>query len=499
MAVLFKSAANATTTDALTTTVAKPVGAVETDLLVAIHFTEGPSDDMTPPPGWAPAAGSHDLGEVGAGRVWYRFVDSADAAVTDYTFGNPQDSDAAISVACFSGVEMSLPVSVLTWDSTNIDTPAHVAPSITPIYTNSMLVSAWCTASPAATHTYTPPAGMTEFADLDAGQLNAAMAYQQLTGTGATGPRTATSTITEAYISLSLLLTPDGAIGGVSGAEEIVSWIDPSGGSTPLEVEWALEGRFMPPVAFETEAVPRQAGLRLRQVRHQDRSFTVPIWLIATNEGQLRQQLRDLAFKMDPTRGPGYIRVITPTGDQRQIECRYESGLELDEKLGDTSGFHAQKAALQFRAFDPYWQDANLSVFEFTIGEVKNFFPFFPIRLTSSEVFANTSVTNLGDVQTWPVWEIFGPGENPNIINETTSRRIELPITLAAGESIRIDTRPGIKSIRHSNGDNLFPILTNVSSLWPLAAGQNAIRIEMTDAVDTSKVLLTYRTRYLTV
>lgn len=283
---------------------------------------------------------------------------------------------------------------------------------------------------------------------------------------------------------------------------ETVEWIDAAGTSSVLEVEWNVSGRFAPPVAMEEEAIPGQPGLRLRTVRHRERDFTLPLWITAASEAALRTALRQLIAKMDPTRGAGKVRVTGPGGDQREIECYYSGGLEMAERLGDTSGPLLQRGIATFRAHDPYWQDTtDTAAGPWQIGTAPgSFFPFFPLRLSSSEIFAATTITNLGDVDAWPVWTIVGPGSAISLKNLTTGKSLTLSTTISAGSSVVIDTRPGKKTVTRSDGVNLYSSLSSTSSLWPLRYGANSIQIEMAGATaGVSSVSLLRRHRYLGV
>ncbi|GGM64057.1 hypothetical protein GCM10012275_38220 [Longimycelium tulufanense] len=281
---------------------------------------------------------------------------------------------------------------------------------------------------------------------------------------------------------------------------ETVIWIDPDGATTTLEVNWSTRARFAPPIAFEEEGVPEQPGSRLRAVRHATREFVLPLWISDSSESALRTTLRDLVKAMDPARGDGTIRVTAPGGDQREIVCRYAGGLELDEILGDTSGPLVQRTPVVFRAFDPYWRATSDTVDTYTTGTTATFFPFFPIRLSSSEVFADPTVNNVGDVEAWPVWTITGPGSNVNLKRFTggETKTLTLSTTLGAGETAEIDTRPGKKTVTKGDGTNLFGSLSSSSVLWPLLAGDNPIRVEMTGSTSDSSVKLAFRPRYLT-
>lgn len=280
-------------------------------------------------------------------------------------------------------------------------------------------------------------------------------------------------------------------------ADELVEWIDPQGVSTPLAVDWSVTGRFAPPVRFEEESTPGRAGVRLRATRHGAREFILPLWLTAADPAALRTRMRDLVASMDPVRGDGRIRVTAPGGDQREITCRVAGGMDLPERLGETSGPTVQRAAVVFRAHDPYWYAASDSTVPFAKDTAASWFPIFPLRLSASEVFADKTIDNPGDVDAWPVWTVIGPGANVVLRNFTTGKVLSLSVALG-GETVTIDTRDGAKTVLKPDGTNLFAKLSDTSELWPLARGQNAIRVEMSSAVaDTSRVQLTFRPRYL--
>lgn len=278
-------------------------------------------------------------------------------------------------------------------------------------------------------------------------------------------------------------------------------WIDADGASITLAVAWDVQGRGLPPARFETEQVPEQPGERLRAVRHQAREFVLPVWIDGSTESLMWQAVRSLGARMDPTRGDGRIRVTTAVGDQREITCRVQGGFELAERLGEMSGPLVQKAVVSFRASDPYWYDTSDTIVTYQLsGSVATFFPFFPLRLASSEVFADDTINNLGDVDTWPVWTITGPGSAITLRNLTTGKLLTLTgVTLGAGETVTIDTRPGQKAVYRNDGTNLYGSLTSTSSLWNLQRGQNAVRVEMGSATTDSSVRLARRHRYLVV
>lgn len=497
MGVAFKSAtsAGAYAPAGGTITVTKPGAVVAGDLLVAVMFTTGGT--MTPPDAdWALIGSEGITSGVSIGRAWYKFAGGSEPASYDWAMST--GDSAVLMMSAYTGAHTSSPIDQLTWGGSTSPTTLQIAPSQTSTEADTMLICAW--AAVGGSGAYTPPVEMTELADVTTAWQFGAAAYEAHETAGATGTRVATCNASVAYLSVSITLLPAGG----SDADEATVWIDADGGLTNLDVEWSTEGRFMPPIAFDEDGVPGQPGLRLRTVRHREKDFVLPLWITDTSETLLRARLRTLIAKMDPTRGDGRIRVTGPGGDQREITCRYKQGLELVERLGQTSAARMQRAPVVFRAHNPYWSDVNDTI----VGPLApddspgSFFPFFPLRLSSSEVFAALSVDNIGDVDCWPVWTIVGPGSSITLRNLTTGKVLSLDGTLAAGETLVIDTRPRKKTVRHFSGSietNWYTNLSATSALWCLRRGSNSLQIEMGAATSASSVTLARRHLYLAV
>lgn len=280
-------------------------------------------------------------------------------------------------------------------------------------------------------------------------------------------------------------------------AREIISWIDPNGneillsGQPNIEIAISPTGRFMPPFSIVDMQLPFQYGSQLRQINVDPREIDLPVEFMCTTTLELRTLLRQMMDTFNPLKGDGQLKSVAEDGSVRIINCRYKSGLEIDE-----SQFGWQKAIIVLYAFDPLWYDPNPIIQTYTTGQQATFFPFFPLRLSSSTVFADASVDNSGDVETWPQWIIQGPGDTIFLRNLTTGELLNINASLGLGEYILIDTRPGRKTVKKGDGTNFYPSLSDDSSLWSLVQGTNNIRIEMSDATPDSSVQLSYQNRY---
>ncbi|WP_030431957.1 phage distal tail protein [Allokutzneria albata] len=493
MAVVVRSENSDIADGTATLTVTTPAGTAVGDVLVAFVFADhdGTAEAITAPEGWQQAGGDGFQGGAAFGKVFVRAVTSAEPSA--HTFGVPPPSSCVAHVLCVSGADTTSPVDVIAWGGSSSASTSQVAPEISPARPETLLLCGW--AGVAGASSYTPPGTMIEVADTPTPYLFAAVARQALVASGATGTRTATASSSTAYLSVSVSVSPAGSS---DGAETTV-WISPDGTMIPLEVEWSTAGRFAPPPVLVEEGVPEQPGARHREARHGVREFSLPLWIEDSSPAALRARMRALVAAMDPVRGEGTIRITTPIGDQREIYCRVSAGLEMDETLGRTSGPTLQRCVPMFRAVDPYWYDTTDTIDTFSSADTATFFPIFPLRLASSSVFVEATIINSGDVETWPVWTITGPGSAITLRNLTTGYALTLTTTLAVGEHLVIDTRPGRKSVLKNDGTNLFTALSSASSLWPLARGSNSVRLEMSSTVAlVSSLQLARRHRYLT-
>jgi len=287
-------------------------------------------------------------------------------------------------------------------------------------------------------------------------------------------------------------------------------WIDPDGGTTNMTISWDIDGRFMPPVTFVSDKLPTQDGESVRHVRFESRQLKIPGYLQANCASadpvaDVYAQLVSLVTAMNPKRGAGTLRVTNAAGQQRDLKCYYTSGLELPEKFGSTVTRRIHKVDLTFTAFDPFWTSTTTTVIPFTANPAVGFFPFFPLRLTASEIIVSQFVTNPGTVESWPVWTINGPGSGILLSNLDTGQTMNFSnnggLAITAGDSVIIDTRPGVKTItRTSTGENLWPYMTPESVMWPIPAGGAYVELQMAGVTTGVSVMqLSFSPKFLTV
>lgn len=271
---------------------------------------------------------------------------------------------------------------------------------------------------------------------------------------------------------------------------ETIEYVDADGDAITLYKVRGAGGRWMPPVLVDDQAVPGDHGTRFRGCRFDAAQPIIPVLVEGDTISDYRAALRDLASALNPAKGVGKLRA-TFDGGVREQAAIYLDGLDHPEDFP----LHGTPAVM-FRAFDPFWYDTTTVTGTFTTGTAAPFFPILPLRLASSEVFADATVVNSGDIEGWPIWTITGPGSGLILEHVDTGKRLTLDYTLAAGDIVTIDTTPGMKTVTLDDGTNLFPDLT-ARQFWPLLRGDNAIRVELTDATADSEVQMTFRRRWL--
>lgn len=286
---------------------------------------------------------------------------------------------------------------------------------------------------------------------------------------------------------------------------ELMSWFDASGTEWPLNGDAYLfldnPGRKgfkgLPPMATTVLQTPLVDGDTPRFTLAQPRPLEVHALIQGSNQTDFETVRTQLQNAMNPKRGDGYFRATRADGVMRDIFCRYDSGFEGDESWGVSSSVY-EEVLLKFVAHDPYWYDTLATVLTFPASAATNFFPITPLKLSSSSVLGNNSIYNGGDAEAYPVWTITGPGTNPILTNGTTGKAITTTVTLAAGETLVIDTQAKTARIpqRTPPTDNLFSALSFASVLWTLVVGQNAISVTMGATAAGSQIQVSYKQRW---
>lgn len=97
-----------------------------------------------------------------------------------------------------------------------------------------------------------------------------------------------------------------------------------------------------------------------------------------------------------------------------------------------------------------------------------------------------------GTAATWPVLRVTGPCSNPTITHVASGRALTVQATLAAGEWVELDTRPGWRTVLRNNGGGAPLTPQSRIDLFRLTPGVNEIRWTATDPTLTSTLAVTW-------
>ena len=274
-----------------------------------------------------------------------------------------------------------------------------------------------------------------------------------------------------------------------------LTWQTAAGAQFPLSSDTVMvlhggSGFGSPPIEWFDDAPPSGDGTRLRTVRYGAREVTVPLLV----HGDTTAELAKWASRFDPRAGSGFL-----LSNDRRLPCRFIGGIESAEER--SRGF--REVAGVFRAFDPFWEDvdpdvsvAQVDAIAFLSSDSQE--PWFPWQTVEVDVQGGFTVNNDGDDAAFPVWTVQGPGGPVTLVNITTGQTLEIDTVLSAGQQVRIDTRPDVKTVVGPAGVNLWPQVTDPSTLWPIVRGSQLVNVQIVDAVPgETQVRLEWRRRWL--
>lgn len=228
-------------------------------------------------------------------------------------------------------------------------------------------------------------------------------------------------------------------------------------------------GVGLPPVKNITTPFGLTDGAYFQRAVVQSRTFTLVCGIPAESRASLhsiRHSLISYTNRDRSTTAQPCVVQYTEGSLTLEIDAYYDAGLEFGEVKG-----HVERVPLRFVAVNPFWRNASQTVTSLNFG-------------TSIPAAANTTVTNSGNARSYPVVQVTGPGEILQISNSTTGKSLSLSASLASGEVVTFDLRPGVKSVTSNINGNMLGYLPVPGDLatWYLAPGANTISSAINNA-----------------
>ncbi|MFC9973538.1 hypothetical protein ACFVH6_21855 [Spirillospora sp. NPDC127200] len=281
---------------------------------------------------------------------------------------------------------------------------------------------------------------------------------------------------------------------------------DPAGHDWPLDGTagvWRQEGRkgfHAPSYQHYRDESPAIDGAFWRGVRATTRELFIPVVIVGKTRAQLVATRRALIAAISPKRGECVISTVQPDDTRRSIAARYVDGMEGEEGRG-AWGVLIMAYGLRFVADDPYmygpmvpleWGSDAVTRTELPIPGADTFYEV----VSASQILGDSTVTNPGDVDSYPIWEFTGPFTEITLANATSGKSLTITHTASAADTLTIDTRPGRTAITDQNGTNRWAGLTSGYALWPLLPGDNALSIEVSGSTSDTGARMQYQPRY---
>ena len=227
---------------------------------------------------------------------------------------------------------------------------------------------------------------------------------------------------------------------------ESMTWTDQGGtswdmmGSTGvLLMATGTRGLGMPPVDRFSTGLAGLAGSRNTGYRVKERDVFWPLFLRSSLGSQAWLDL-DTAFwaGMRPD-WVGTWSVTHPNGSVRSLHCRY--GTDNDPSFGtDPSLLGWALYGVNLVAEDPFWVGRTIGREFSPGGNSAAFLSSAGLWINRGDTTASASVTNLGDVDAWPIYTIFGPTTSVDI--GVSGQLIQVHFVIPDGKAVIIDTDP---------------------------------------------------------
>lgn len=266
------------------------------------------------------------------------------------------------------------------------------------------------------------------------------------------------------------------------------------------------DGLGLPDVRRITERGPYQHGDTDLDYRIEPRIINLVCGVFEGDVTGYWAARRALQRLLRPSSMPLVLRYTLPTGDIRQIDVVYAGGLTWpsSERL-----VTAHKAGFQLRASDPTFYDPATISTRYGVGGGGGTWAIpwaIPWQIGSATVNQSQGIITPGDWESSPTIVVIGPIANVIITNEATGEKLDFTgYTLAAGSSLTIDTRYGIKSVIDNTNTSQISKLSDDSDLatFHLAAhpdapgGINAIRVTGSNATSATEIYVQFHARYI--
>jgi len=185
------------------------------------------------------------------------------------------------------------------------------------------------------------------------------------------------------------------------------------------------------------------------------------------------------------------LTVTTPDARSRSIDIRYDDGADIEVEVDPLLRRQALYP-LSFIAGDPYWHGQPVAR-AYKTGDPQPLFPGPPFHIIPSNVLGSATVTNPGDVDAWPQWEVLGPFDGFTV--GLGDSRVSYTGPVAAGERVIIDMDPHMLTIRDGKGNDQWDGVTE-ADFAAVPPGDVHLDLSLSGASLSTRIRLSFVPRY---
>ncbi|AWY07584.1 minor tail protein [Streptomyces phage Yosif] len=254
---------------------------------------------------------------------------------------------------------------------------------------------------------------------------------------------------------------------------------------TGMQATTGMTGLGLPPVSTQWLEGAGDGAI-YRRTRVLSRDIDVPLDIVGRDRADLAALLSRLARVLS---GPCKLRLVMDDDSDWSIDVIRVGG--GDYEMG--SGRDLQ-TVITLRAGDPYWTSSKFTnhVIGGDAGGTTFLSGLVKMPVASSQAIGSITLENTGDVAAYPVWTIYGPGNNFKAVSPN-GETLYWKGTLLAGQTLTIDTRKGL--VVREDGSNQYAKLDTAPRFWAVEPGTATCTAEMLDVTPASKIVCSFQPR----
>ncbi|QYW07203.1 minor tail protein [Streptomyces phage TagePhighter] len=250
-----------------------------------------------------------------------------------------------------------------------------------------------------------------------------------------------------------------------------------------------VSGLGLPPVAVQWIEGAGD-GAVYRRSRTLPRDIDIPLDIVGRNRQDLKDHISRLSLMLA---GPCTLRMIEDDGTNWSTTVVRVGGGEYTYGT-DTIGSTDLQTVITLRAGDPYWTSSTITAKQvggdLTAAAFVSSFGSMPVA--ASQAIGSILLENTGDASAYPVWEIFGPGNNFKAVSPS-GEVLHWKGSLSAGQRLIVDTRQG--TVVDSTGANRYADLAAAPRFWAIDPGISTAEASLLDVTNASKIVCSWRPR----